>query len=79
MSGVELHIGTLVLDGFAPGDRHAITAALEHELGLLLERSGWAGGDARAVDAGRVELAYDARPAVVGRELARAIHGSAGR
>jgi hypothetical protein len=37
---IELHIDRLVLDGFAPGDRHRIADALRIELARLLVERG---------------------------------------
>ena len=44
---VSLHIETLVLDGFAPGDRYRIGAAMQRELERLVSMHGLAPFTAR--------------------------------
>jgi hypothetical protein len=39
-TGLDLHIDELVLHGFGPGDRYAIAAAVERELGRLFTEEG---------------------------------------
>lgn len=77
---VEVHIGELVLHGFAPGDRHRIGAAVEQELARLLAESSrpaaWARRRLSArVDGGSFRLASGAKPGAIGAQIAAAIHG----
>jgi hypothetical protein len=77
---IELHIEELVLHGFAPGDRHAIGDAVQHELTRLLAEQGIApsavGSRDRAhVDAGDFQVSPDAKAPAVGAQVARAVHG----
>ncbi|HSU13654.1 hypothetical protein [Longimicrobium sp.] len=80
---VELHVGSLVLEGFRPGDRHRIGAALERELGRLMAEHGVpaglaAGGDVPALRAPAAALPADASPSVLGARLARSVYGALG-
>ena len=79
-SGVELEIEELALDGFAPGDRHRIAAAVERELARLfvergvppsLGRAGWVD----RVDGGTFEAKPRAKPETTGAQIAQAIYG----
>jgi hypothetical protein len=77
---IELHIEELVLDGFAPGDRQQIGAAVERELAALFAEQGapqeWGRGAALAyVDGGSVTLSPEAKPDAVGGQIARAVYG----
>jgi hypothetical protein len=77
---IELHIEELVLDGFAPGDRQRIGAAVQHELArLLAERGappGWEQGGAGArMGAGTMRLTAGAKPEAIGAQVARAVYG----
>ncbi len=75
---VEVHIEELVLDGFAPADRHRIGEAVERELGRLL-----AGEEASrlprrslavdAVDAGEFRLPASANARSIGAQVARSV------
>lgn len=78
---LTVRIEELVLHGFAPGDRHRIAEALEHELARLLTERGapltWPGDAGRdAVDAGAFQIAAGARPDVIGGQIAEAIFAS---
>lgn len=78
MRPIDLHIEELVLDGFPPGDRHRIGAALERELTrLLTERgapAGWAGGgEVPRLDGGTFEAKPGARPERVGAQIASSV------
>ena len=72
---VEIIIDELVLDGFDPADRYAIGEALAAELSRLGGRSAshLTGGRFDSLDAGRVTLQPNARPAAVGAQVGRAV------
>jgi hypothetical protein len=81
----ELRINELVLEGFAPGERHAIAAAMERELTRLLSAAdapfataGARGLSVDSLDAGVFSVADGASPATVGVAAARAVNGSLG-
>ena len=77
-SAIELHVEELVLEGFAPAERHAVADAFERELSrLLAERGLPAAQEAAAfdVDAGSVRLAPGTRASAAGAQLARAVYG----
>lgn len=74
---IEVHIEEIVLDGFAPGDRHRIADAVGRELRRLLAASPappWSGAETARLDAG----AFDVRPGdgadAIGAGIARRIH-----
>lgn len=78
---IEIEIGELVLDGFAPESRHRIGDALERELArLLAERpiSGELAGGER-LDAGAFSMAPGASPEQLGAAIAGAVRGGLGR
>ncbi len=77
---INLHIEELVLHGFAPGDRHGIGEAVQVELARLLSEqplptSLGKKNSLEHVNAGTIQLRKDARPGVVGGQIASAIHG----
>jgi len=80
---VEIVIDELVLRGFSPVDRDAIGESLSHELGRLIEAGdiqALAGlGSIPALQAPNVTLQAGAKAAVVGNQVARAVHGSLNR
>jgi hypothetical protein len=76
---VRLHIDELVLDGFPPGDRYRIAAAVEVELTRLFADQGvppdLASGRAiPALDGGSFDVAPDARPDRIGGQVAQAVY-----
>ncbi|HEX2030408.1 MAG TPA: hypothetical protein VHL78_03265 [Actinomycetota bacterium] len=76
---LELEIGELTLLGFRPQDRHRIGDALRDELVRLLEaRPPTAAPPASTerIDGG--SFAASPHPDVVGRRIARAVHGGLG-
>jgi len=84
MRPIDLHIEELVLDGFAPGDRHRIGAALERELTRLLAERGvpasWErGGEAPRLDGGTFEAKPGARPERVGAQIAQSVFRGMGK
>lgn len=81
LPAVELHIEELVLHGFPPGERRAIGEAVTAELTRLLGEPGAAAkiGKSRmaaTLDAGSLQLARDARPEMVGAQLAQIVYQS---
>ena len=81
-AAVELHIDELVLHGFAPGDRHAIALAVEHELSRLLSAQfaeGLPGSFAQSsehehIDAGAFNVSPGAHSNSVGSQIAQTVH-----
>jgi hypothetical protein len=77
---IELHIEGLVLHGFAPGDRHRISAAVERELArLFAEQSGPSslaqGGEIAHLDGGAFEVVPGAKAEAIGTQIAQAVYG----
>ena len=77
---VRLHIEELVLDGFPPGDRYRIAAAVEAELTRLFADRGVppglsSGGAVPAVDGGSFDVAPGARSDRIGAQVAQAVYG----
>ena len=80
----RLHIEELILEGFPPGDRYRIAAAVEAELARLFTETGIPPGmDAsRSVpklDAGSLDVAASTRPERVGGQVAQALYGGLAR
>jgi hypothetical protein len=76
-----VHIGELVLHGFAPGDRHRIAGAVEHELARLMSAEDaprWRVNPPALdrVEGGAFRIKPGARPEAAGAEIARAVFGS---
>lgn len=72
---IELHIEELVLEGFPPGDRRHIAAAVQAELTRLFMEQGLppalsAGTAVPSLDAGAFHMAPDTKPAAVGQQIA---------
>jgi hypothetical protein len=79
---IHLHIEELVLQGFAPGDRHQIAEAVEQELARLIAEqplSSQKNVSLDRIDGGSFQLKNNARPAIVGEQIAGAIRGGLGR
>ena len=79
-ASVNLHIEELMLHGFASGDRHHIREAVQQELARLFAEQPLPTGLAKpaesgAVDGGAFRVANGAKPAVIGTQIAAAIHG----
>jgi hypothetical protein len=79
-SEINLHIEELVLHGFAPGDRHRISEAVQQELTRLIsEQSGFASASKNItrdhVDGGNFRMTNAAKTTVVGTQIAGAIWG----
>ena len=79
---IEVHIEELVLHGFSPRSRWDVAEALQHELRDLLSAQGipqaWQAGPER-IDARPAGVSAEARPTVIGQQIARAIHGGGAR
>jgi hypothetical protein len=77
---VRLRIEELVLEGFLPGDRYRIAAAVEAELARLFidqgAPTGLASGEAvLMLDAGSFHLSPDTGPDKIGAQVAQAVYG----
>ncbi len=81
---VEVHIGELVLHGFAAGDRYAIGEAVERELARLLTEQGVPpglaqGGEVARLDGGSFAVEPGLRAEAVGTLVAQAVYGGLSR
>jgi len=77
---IDLHIEELVLEGFPPGDRHCIGAAVERELARLLAERGLPpglaqGADLPRLDGGSFEIKPGGWAEDVGGQMAGAVYG----
>lgn len=77
---IELHVEELVLEGFAPAERHAVADAFERELTRLLTAHGLAhtppaSSASAQVDAGSVRLSQRGGAQAAGAQIARAVYG----
>ena len=80
---IELEIEELVLQGFPPGDRYRIGAAVQSELLRLLTDSGLAsslqsGGALPSVRAEPLQLTPTGSPNAWGQQIAQAVYGGLG-
>lgn len=78
---VELHIGELVLHGFAPQDRWRIADAVQSELTRAIAEHGLSAPRAGTLaiaqlSAGTIEIARPGRAQAIGAQVARALHGA---
>jgi len=76
---VQVRIGELVLDGFAPADRFRIAEGVRRELTRLIGEQGLgrlAGlrTNAAVVDAGAFPVGPGANAAAIGRRVGQAVH-----
>jgi hypothetical protein len=81
---INLHIEELVLHGFAPGDRHRISEAVQQELTRLLSEQPISPAFSKSssmdqIDGGEFRIANPAKPAAIGDQIAGAIHGGISR
>ena len=81
---VRLRIEELMLDGFPPGDRYRIAAAVEAELTRLFTDRGVppdlaSGAAIPALDGGSFDVSPDARPDRIGAQVAQAVYGGLSR
>jgi hypothetical protein len=79
-ANVNLHVGELVLHGFAPHDRYRIGDAVQHELARLLTTQGTpsalrANGERARVNAGSFNVAQGAVAKSIGHRVAQAVYG----
>ena len=86
MMNINLHIGSLILDGIdiPPHQRPVLQQAVEAELGRLLSEqglaSGWQqGGALREVPGGTIQAPEGNDPAAFGQQIARAVYGGFNR
>jgi len=78
-ASIEVHIEELVLHGFAPGDRHRIGEAVQHELKGLLDLHGVPPALAKnrnidSLDCGSFKLKPSPSGKTTGHQIARALH-----
>lgn len=78
---VEVHIEELVLHGFAPGDRHAISEAVQHELTQLIGQGQLPVSPGNSVvlkqiDAGTFQVKAGSKPENNGTQIAKAVYRS---
>lgn len=78
-SSIHLHIEELVLDGFAPGDRHRIGETVEIELRRLLEVRHPAAtfrqsSETDHVDAGEFKVSSGATAQTIGGHVAASVY-----
>jgi hypothetical protein len=76
---IELHIEELVLHGFAPGDRHAISAAIQGELTRLFAEQGihpalQRGFELEKVDGGTFNMKQGTRAEGIGAQVGQAVY-----
>ena len=76
---IELHIEELVLDGFAPGDRHTIGDALERDLARLMGEEGIphslrSQNTIDEIQGATFKATQNARPTAIGRQIAQAVY-----
>ena len=68
-----------MLDGFPPGDRYRIAAAVEAELARLFTEQGVppglaSNGTVPTLDGGSFNVALGARPGTIGAQVAQAVY-----
>ena len=78
---IEVQIDELFLHGFPVADRYIIGEALTHELGRLFENNAVDISSVKelqvsALNAGRIIIPPNARPTLIGVQVAKAVHGS---
>lgn len=78
---IEVQIDELVLHGFPATDRYVIGDALTHKLSQLFENNEVDISSTRethipALNAGQIIIPTNARPTLVGTQIAKAVHGS---
>jgi hypothetical protein len=76
---VTVNIGQLVLRGFARAERYEISESLQRELGHLLSKDGvppsWdRTGHVGCIKGAPINIGVGARPAIVGKHVARAVY-----
>lgn len=81
---VELYIEELVLDGFASSDRYVIGEAVERELARLLGEQDIPNSlrfdnTADEIRGATFNATRDARPPIIGRQIAQAVYEGFGK
>lgn len=81
---IHVHIEELLLDGFAPGDRHSIGEAVEQELARLIAERGlnsalMADGEKPSLHVNSVQWSRDGDPSQLGQKIAHSVFGEIGR
>lgn len=76
---LELHIEELVLHGFKPGDRHAISDAVQVELTRLLTEQGVSSSLAQGVEVPRIDggsfnVKANSKPNAIGTHVAESVY-----
>jgi hypothetical protein len=76
---IELRIEELLLHGFAPGDRYVIGEAVERELALMLREQGIPNSlhfdnATDEIRGATFDVAPNAKPPVIGRQIAGAVY-----
>jgi hypothetical protein len=74
---IEVHIGQLVLHGFAPSDRRPIAESIERELRSLLSQEEFSNSNSLEIDhvnSGSFQLENNRRSESAGANIARAIY-----
>ena len=86
MMDINLHIGSLVLDGIdlPPQQRPVLQQAVETELARLLSEQGLASGLSegvalRQLPGGTIQAPEGNDPAAFGQQIARAVYGGIGK
>lgn len=84
MKRISVHIGTLRVQGVAPGEQHRVAAGLEKELARLLGGKGFAEHLSRQSPRERLRVPRCSVPAGssperIGARIAQGIAGSLGR
>jgi len=78
---VSLHIETLMLGGFPPGDRYRIGEAVQRELERLVSTQGLAPllareGEIARLDGGAFQVAPSIKADAIGSQIAQAVYGA---
>jgi hypothetical protein len=81
---VELHIDELVMHGFSANDRSAIGDAVERELAQLLDKQNvpislQSGNTVDEIQGATFNAAQNAKPSVIGRQIAQAVYQGFGK
>lgn len=77
---IDLHIEELVLHGFSPNDRYAISEAVQRELTRLFSEQGIhpslrGGFEVERLDGGTFNMKQGAKANIVGTQVAQAVYG----
>jgi hypothetical protein len=77
---VEIHIEELILRGMPPGSKRGLAEAIEAEVRRLIEEGGLPPGLANVsgplhLPGGTFEVDARSKPAAIGAEVARGLHG----